>query len=147
MLAKRIQSVTAVLVLSVAFSACPNKGYQQAAKAADVYAHALVAVHDAVDSAFVSARISAEERQGAYKALLRANEAGLHVNAALRAMNAKQPDAPDQLRAALTEADAAIQDGTAAIKNPDTKAQIEIIAQSAIAAISTIQSLYVISHP
>ena len=130
----------AVYVMTSAF-VCTSSQQTKAAKFADAYAQSLKSIHDAVDSSFGRQKISIDERQDAYRALLRANEAGLHLNSALRGV-ANSQGSIVAVQAALDEASAAIDDGTAAIKNPDTKALVAALASSAKTILGQIAAAY-----
>ena len=131
----------AVSLMLSAF-ACTSSQQTQAAKFADTYAQSLKSIHDAVDSGLVQGKITPAEKQDAYQALLRANEAGLHLNAAIRAV-ANSTGQVAAVQAAIDEASKAIDDGTAAIKNPDTKQLIQSLADSAKSILSQIAAVYV----
>jgi hypothetical protein len=130
----------AVYVMTSAFTCTPSQ-QTQASKFADAYAQSLKSIHDAVDSALVSEKIDPAEQQGAYKALLRANEAGLHLNSAIRGV-ANSQGSIVAVQAAIDEASKAIDDGTAAIKNPDTKAIVTALASSAKTILGQIAAAY-----
>ena len=131
----------AVFLMSTAF-VCTSAQQTQASKYADSYAQSLKSIHDAVDSALVSGKLTPAEKQNAYKALLKANEAGLHINSAIRAVAAATGPV-SAVQAAIAEASSAIDDGTASIKNPDTLAIVKSLAASAKAILGQIAEVYV----
>jgi hypothetical protein len=132
-----------LLVLSVAGSAfvCTPSQQNDAAKFADAYAQSLKAVHDTVDTQLVTGKITPAEKVAVLTVLLRANEAGLHLNAAIRAV-AAAPGSNAAVQAALAEANAALNDGTLSVKNPDSAAAIAVIIAAAKATLQQVAILY-----
>ena len=133
-------ALVTVLLLTTAF-VCTSSQQTQAAKYADTYAQSLKSIHDAVDSALVSGKITPAEKQEAYQALLRANMAGVHLNAAIRGV-ANSTEQVAAIQSAVDEATSAINDGTAAIKNPETLALVQSLALSAKVVLGQIVTLY-----
>lgn len=137
----KISAALSFLCVATAAFVCTPKQQQDAGKYANAYASSLKAIHDTVDSALVSGKLTQEEKMGVYSALLRANEAGLHLNAAIRA-TAAAPNNTAAVQAALAEARAAINDGVAAIKNPETKQQVLLLVQAIETTFNAISATY-----
>jgi hypothetical protein len=134
-------ALTVVLLFVASAFTCTQQQKTDAAKFADTYAQTLVSIHTAVDSSFAQGKLSPQEVQDVYKALIKANEAGLHLNSAIRGV-AAGTDTYTSIHAAVTEAEAALDDGTLAIKNPTTQATVRAFTESGKTALFLLEQVY-----
>lgn len=147
---KAVVFVSLMAIASLGF-VCTSSQQQKAAKLADAYATGLKGVHDTVDAACQPSGgicqgnlISQAEYTAALNVLLKANQAGADLNAAIR-QSIASPTTAGAVNAAITAAKAALADGTLGIKNQATAQKVSVLVQSVELTITQIQALCTIS--
>jgi hypothetical protein len=136
----KLRLIPALVALVMATCAFTCHLQQKESKLADSYAHGLVAIHKAADSDFAASRLTADEHTAILRALLRANELGIHLNQVIRDVNAGT--APVQAVAdVVTEIGKALDDGTAGITNRQTRAELQLLVESVKSTLSTLEAL------
>ena len=134
-------SLAAVLAFCLCCFVCTPNQEKQAAQFADTYAHSVSAVHNAVDQAYSQGKINQADYQAILRDLLSADQGGLDLNTAIRGV-AAGTSTTAQINTVVTAIEAALTDGTAHIKDPTTKQEVETAVAAVNVTLTSIESVY-----